>query len=68
MIIKYILRFVFKVVATPFFIMWIIPLLVIGKFFMFHDWLYDKNDWDKSITRETHHHFVDIFKKWFTRL
>lgn len=68
MIIKYILRFIFKVIVTPFFIMAIIPLIVIGRFVIFYDWVYDKSDWDKSITRETHNHFVSVFKNWFTKL
>lgn len=68
MIIKYILRFIFKLIATPFFIMAIIPLLLISRLNIFYDWLYDKSDLDKSITRDLNKDFVKCFKNWFTKL
>ena len=65
---KMILRFTIKTIATPFFIIWIVPLLIIGYCAIFWDWLYEKSDFEKSITQDVHAGFIKEAKTWFTSI
>lgn len=65
---KILLRLLIKLIATPVFLFWISMMLIVGYAAMFWDWLYDKSDFEKSITRKVHQDFLKMAKVWFTTI
>ena len=65
---KKFLRLLVKIIGTPIFIPCILTMIILGYFFIFFDWLYDHDEWEKRINRETNSYFLKMFKKWFTQI
>lgn len=65
---KKLIRVTVKLLATPLFLIWIMMMLATGYAWKFADWAWERSDFEKGVTRDTHQHFVDIFKQWFTQL
>lgn len=63
---KKLLRLVIKIIVTPIAVPVLLFLVATGWVMIFINWLYDKSEWDKSITQDTHSEFTTMFKNWFT--
>lgn len=65
---KKLLRLIIKILVTPIAVPVLLFLVITGYISIFIDWLYDKSEWDKSITKDIHNDFLKLFKNWFTTI
>lgn len=65
---KLLLRLLLKIVGTPFALLYLTPMILVGYGNVFTDWLYDKDDYEKRITKLVLNDFKTDFKKWFTTI
>ena len=65
---KKLLRLIIKIIGTPIVVPWMLIMIGMGYCAIFVDWLYDKDEYDKMITKDTHKYFTSILKNWFTTI
>lgn len=65
---KILLRLLIKPIATPIFLVYIVPMIIISYGMRLWEWLYDASTFEKSITRSVTQDFLNSFKKWFTTI
>ena len=64
--VKKILRVLIKLPATPFVTAFLLFGLLVMYVIMFFNWLYDADDWDKSLTKSMKQDLLNNLKKWYT--
>jgi hypothetical protein len=65
---KLALRLFVKIITAPVVLSAYTLILLIGYGYVVYDWLYDSDNIDKEITRETLSDLHSAIKRWFTRL
>lgn len=63
---KKFIRFLLKIPATPIVLLFHGGMVLLSYPIMFFEWVYDKSDWDKEITRDIQYESIKTLKRWFT--
>ena len=62
------IRALLKIPVTPLIVAWSVMLLLVFYVVRFGQWLYEANDWDKSITQDIIDKQYELLKLWFTSI
>ena len=66
--VKKTIRFLIKIPATPFVVVFNFAMITAAYLILFTQYLYDKSAYDKELIREMIHDFTQDLKKWFTTI
>lgn len=65
---KLVLRLIVKIAVTPIVLINVLLMLLVGYGFVFYDWLWEVDEFERMITRETIADLYLTLKNWFTTI